>query len=448
MRKIPVIGLLLLLGVIPQALDFLVPAAGAMPPVQRMVLPNGLVLLASEEHSLPFATFHVLVDSGSRRDPGHRSGLAHLTSKGLLLGTTRNSASQVNEALDFMGASLRTSCQRDFATLTLRVLKKDLDQGLDLLVKALTSPIFPEEEVRREKDIALGTIESEEDDPGKVADKAFHRRVFGTGPYGNPETGTRESVAALTREQMVEFHRTYYRPNNAILVVVGDVSVDELRDTVVPRFSLWPKGDVPKEAYAAGAGEGEKVVKIDRPITQANVIIGEGGVSRDNPDYYALTVMNHILGGGGFSSRLVEEVRNKRGLAYSVTCFFEPNKYPGTFQILLQTKNASAREAVSLAVAQMERIRREPVSDKELAEAKQFLVGSFPMRMDTQTKLSSFLAQVEYFGLGLDYPVRYPSLIQAVTKADVLRVAQAYLHPEDRILVVVANLKEAGFVDP
>jgi len=154
--------------------------------------------------------------------------------------------------------------------------------------------------------------------------------------------------------------------------------------------------------------------------------------------------MNYILGGGGFSSRLIDEIRVKRGLAYSVASFFDPGRYPGSFQIVLQTKNASAREAIALSVQEMERIQKEPVSEKELEGAKKYLIGSFPMRLDTQGKLVNFLGQVEYFGLGLNYPSTYPSIIQAVTREDVLRVAKTYLHPESIILVVVANLNEAG----
>jgi len=154
--------------------------------------------------------------------------------------------------------------------------------------------------------------------------------------------------------------------------------------------------------------------------------------------------MNYILGGGGFSSRLIDEIRVKRGLAYSVASFFDPGRYPGSFQIVLQTKNTSAREAIALSFQEMERIRKEPVSEKELEGAKKYLMGSFPMRLDTQGKLVNFLGQVEYFGLGLNYPESYPSIIQAVTREDVLRVAKTYLHPESIILVVVANLNEAG----
>ncbi len=417
----------------------------ALPKVQRMVLPNGLVLLINEEHSLPFVTFQLLVDSGSRRDPSGKEGLANLTAKGLLFGTSKRTVASINEELDFMGASLRASAGRDYTAVTLRILKKDLNQGLDLLVDVVTRPTFPEGEIKRELEKTLAAIQSEEDQPEAVAEKAFQSALFLKGPYGHPVEGTKESVPRLTQEAVTRFFQSYYHPNNATLTVVGDITVDELKAHLFARLELWPKTKSPKEEAFEGTFEkGRKTIKVPREITQANVILGHRGVSRSNPDYYALTVMNYILGGGGFTSRLVDEIRVKRGLAYAVDSFFDAAKYPGSFQIALQTKNSTAGEAIALSLQQMERIRTEPVSEKELEGAKEYLIGSFPMRFDTQGKMANFLTQVEYYGLGLDYPEKYPSLIRAVTKEDVLRVARTYLHPEDIISVTVANLKEAG----
>jgi zinc protease len=416
----------------------------ALPPVQRTVLPNGLVLLVSEEHSLPFVTFQLLIDSGSRKDPSGEEGLSYLTAKGLLLGTTQRPMTAIHEELDFMGASINSSSSRDYATISLRVLKKDLKKGLDLLMEVLTQPSFPEEEIRREVEKTLAAIQSAEDQPEEVAEKAFQSSLFLTSPYGHPVEGTRESLPRLKRETIVRSYRSYYHPNNAILTVVGDMTADEVKMKLLPRLIKWPMGEVPKIPFKPSFTKEQKIVKIDRGITQANIIIGHAGVSRENPDYYALNVMNYILGGGGFSSRLVEEIRIKRGLAYAVASFFDPGKYPGSFQIILQTKNSSAREAITLSLQQMERIQKEGVSDKELEGAKKYLIGSFPMRLDTQGKLANFLTQVEYYGLGLDYPEKYPSLIKSITKEDVLRVAKKYLHPQNYILIVVANLKEAG----
>ena len=416
----------------------------AMPPVQRMVLPNHLVLLASEDHSLPFVTLQLLIDSGSRRDPSGEEGLAFLTARGLLLGTSRHTVNQINEELDFMGASLNSSSGRDYATLTLRVLKKDLDKGLDLFMEVLSQPVFPEEEVKRELEKTLAAIQSGEDQPDEVAEKAFLETLFLSSPYGHPVEGTRESVPKLTREGIVHFYRSYYHPNNAILTVIGDMTNEELKGKLISRLEKWPVGEIPKLPFVSKFEKEQKTVKVNRPITQANIVLGHAGVSRGNPDFYAITVMNYILGGGGFASRLMGEIRNKRGLAYSVGSFFDPGKYPGSFQIVLQTKNSSAHEAIALSIQEMERIQKELVSEKELEGAKKYLIGSFPMRFDTQGKLANFLTQVEYYGLGLNYPEKYPSLIQSVTREEVLRVARKYLHPKSFVLSIVANLKEAG----
>ncbi len=415
----------------------------AMSPVQRMTLSNQMVLLTSEEHSLPFVTLQLLIDAGSRRDSAGEEGAAYLTAKGLLLGTAKSGEKAINEELDFMGASLNSSPARDYATLTLRVLKKDLEKGFDLFMEVLTQPTFPREEVKREVQKTLASIQAAEDQPEDVAEKAFKENLFLSGPYRHPVEGTKKSLPSMTRETLDRFYKKYYHSNHSILAVVGDITQEEVKTKLIPKLEKWPKGKTPDAAGTNIFAKGPKTVKIDRLLAQANIILGHAGVSRDNPDFYALTVMNYILGGGGFSSRLMEEVRNKRGLAYSIYSFFEPGKFPGSFQIGLQTKNVSARQAIFLAREEIKRIQKEPVSEKEIEGARKYLTGSFPMRMDTQGKLVNFLLQVEYYGLGLDYPERYPRLIHGVTREDVLRVARKYLHPENCVLVVVANQKMA-----
>jgi zinc protease len=418
--------------------------SAALPKVEKMTTENRLTVLLSEDHSLPFVTIQFLVDAGSRRDPAGQEGLAHLTAKGLLLGTSHVKAAGINEELDFMGASLNASANRDYSVINLRVLKKDLEKGLDLLADVLTAPVFPEEEVRKEADSTIAAIRAAEDDPEDVAEKAFAKTLFPGKPYGHPVEGTKESVAKLQREDLAKFYSEYYHPNNAILAVTGDMTMKEVKTMLLPGLARWTPAEIPKEAFDRSYTKGPETVKIDRNITQANVIIGQQGVSRENPDYYALSVMNYILGGGGFASRLTEVIRNKKGLAYAVESFFDPGRYPGSFQIVLQTKNASAREAIAIARKQLELIGNEPVSDKELEDAKKYLTGSFPMRFDTQGKLVNFLSQVEYYHLGPDYPARYPSIIRGITKEQVLSAARKYLHPEKAILVIVGNLKEAG----
>jgi len=440
--KVTIIALMLMLSYLLPGLQ--ASLVQAMPPVQRNVLPNGLVLLISREHSLPLVTLQLLIDAGSRRDPSGQEGLAYLTARGLLLGTPNRTITTMNEELDYMGASLDVSTTRDFVTLGLRVLKKDLDKGLDILWDVLTQPTFPEEEVRREVQNALAGIKSAEEDPMEVAEKAFRRTLFSNSPYGHPVEGTQESLSKLKRGAIARFYRAHYHPNGASLTIVGDITSDEITQKLIPRLEKWPRGESAKELSRITFAHGPKTVEINRGITQANIILGSRGVSREDPDYYALTVMNYILGGAGFGSRLMDEIRVRRGLAYSVASFFDPGKFPGSFQVVLETKNVSAREAISLVLQQMKRIQREMVSEEELITAKHYLTGSFPLRLDTQAKMAGFITQVEYYGLGLDYPEKYPSLIRSVTREEVLRVAKAYLHPDNYVLVIVANLKEAG----
>jgi len=416
----------------------------AMPPVQKTVLSNHLIILQSEDHSLPFITLKLLIDGGSRRDPSGEEGLAYLTAEGLLLGTSAHSLSQINEELDFMGASVNVSSGRDYSMLNLRVLRKDLDKALDLFMEVLTQPAFPDEEIRREKQKTLGALQAEADQPDEVAEKGFRKALFLSSPYAHPVNGTKESIPNITREKIMNFYRTWYHPNNFIISVVGDISAAEVKQKIFTRFEKMQSADMPDLPFTEAFAKGPETIRINKDITQANIIIGNEGISRENPDYYAVSIMNYILGGGGFASRLLGEIRNKRGLAYSVASFFDARKYPGSFQIVLQTKNKSAREAIDIAIRQMKLIRHEPVSDKELEGAKKYLIGSFPMRIDSQAKLSTFLLLAQYYGLGMDYAEKYPSLIQSVTKEDLLRVAKKYLHPENALLVVVGNLEDAG----
>jgi zinc protease len=417
----------------------------SLPFTERLTLQNGLRLIVSEDHSLPFVTFQLIIDGGSRLDPSGKEGLSYITAKGLLHGTTRHTAQQMSALLDFIGASLSANSSKDYTSVVLKVLKKDLVQGFNLFMDAVTQPIFPDDEFRRELQRTLGAIKSNEEDPGELSEREFFKTLFATSPYGHPVVGTGESLVRLTRSDLVSFHNTYIRPNNAILVIIGDVSFNEIKKDLIGRLEEWSARDVPRFSYKQITVSGEKNLIIDRAITQANIFLGNLGPPRNNPDFFPMVVMNYILGGGGFSSRLLTEIRAKRGFAYSVRSAFDFKKHAGSFSVSLQTKNDSAREAISIVLAEMNKIRNEPVTDKELEGARKYLTGSFPLRLDTQAKLASFLAQVEFYCLGNDYADNYASRIMAVAKEDVQRVAKKYFNPSAYTLVVVGNLKEAGF---
>jgi zinc protease len=418
-------------------------ATAAGPPAKRQTLPNGALLIVSEQHTLPLVVMQILIDAGSRRDPPGKEGLAALTADLLTEGTKTRTASQISEATDFIGASLDTSADTDAASASLVVLAKDLDTGLDLLTDVLLHPTFPEAEVARRREATLATIKANEDDPGNVAQRAFLKALFGDGPYGHPVIGTADAVRRLTRNDVLAFYTTTYRPERTIITVAGDVTMAEIAGRFGSALHDWSPGSTPPFEYPATTWPPAETITIQKPITQANIILGQRGVARDNPDYYALTVMNFILGGGGFTSRLLDNIRTKGGLAYSVASLFTVNKAPGSFEVIMQTKNTSADDAIRRACEEIERIRREPVSDDELAGAKLYLTGSFPLRLDTTSKIVGFLGQVELFHLGMDYADTYVQRINAVSRDDVLRVARQYLHPDQLLLVAVADLAQA-----
>jgi zinc protease len=416
--------------------------AGMVP--QRSVLENGLILLTSEQRALPMVSIELLIDAGSRHDPQKQEGLANLAARLLTYGTKRRTALQISEALDFIGASLTTGCSEDLAGVSMTVLKKDLASGLQLLSEVLTQSTFPQEEIDRQKQSIIAAIRASEESPGDIAQKRFSAALYPQSPYGRPVEGNEASVKGLEQKSLREFYQRYYRPNRTIVSVVGDVSHQEIAKALSQALRSWPKGQ-PASAPVKPAKIGSsQTIRVNKDLTQANVILGHEGVGRENSDYYAIQVMNYILGGGGFSSRALDSIRNERGLAYSVYSFFGAEKRHGTFELVMQTKNETALDAIRIASAEIRRMREEPVSDQELADAKNYLTGSFPLRLDTNRKVANFLAQVEYFELGLDYPERYADLIRKVTREDVQRVAKKYLKPEQLITVIVANQKKIG----
>ena len=416
--------------------------AGVVP--KRSVLDNGIVLLTSEQKALPMVSIELLIDAGSRYDAPNQEGLANLVAKLLTYGTKRRTALQINETLDFLEASLSTGCNDDLASVSMTILKKDLTTGLELLGDILINSTFPQQEIERQKQSVIASIKARDESPGDIAQRRFAAALFPQSPYGRPVEGTETSVKGIQQKSLREFYERYYRPNRSILAVVGDVSEQESTQALNQAFRSWRKGEPGGKPLVPSVIGSSQVIRVNKDLTQANIMMGHEGVPRNHPDYYAIQVMNYILGGGGFSSRAMDSIRNERGLAYSVYSHFGAEKSHGTFVFVMQTKNDTAEEAIRIAREEIRRMREQPVTDQELDDAKNYLTGSFPLRLDTNHKVASFLAQVEFFQLGLDYPDRYADLIRKVTREDVQRVAKAYLHPEKLITVVVGNQKKAG----
>lgn len=425
------------------------PAHAAEIKPHRFVAPNGLTVLVVEQHTLPIVQIQALVKTGSVQDPPEKAGLANLTAGLLDEGTTTRSATQFAEQIEFVGGALEAKAAHDFTTAATRVLAKDTDLGFELLADILLHPSFPEPELERVRKLILGEIIAQKDDPGAVAGKAFSQLVFNGHPYSWPVNGTDETLPVINRADVQAFHAREYLPNQTILSVVGDVTVEQARALIDKHFGSWQKGPTPERTTASPAAIDKPVVKlIDKELSQTTLVLGHIGISRTNPDYYAVTVMNYILGAGGFSSRLMDSIRDKQGLAYGVMSQFEPRAAAGPFLVSLQTRNATANQALAGVLKELNAMKAAPVSAKELSEAKSYLIGSFPMRFDTTRKLAEVLCQVEFYGLGLDYFTQYPAWIAKVTADDVVRVAKQYLHPDRYALVAVGKMGEAKLKTP
>jgi zinc protease len=408
--------------------------------IKREVLQNGLTLLMVERHHLPIVKVSVGFKAGSLMETEEMAGLANLTAVLLTAGTKTRTASQINEEVEFVGASLDGSGGDDYVTVGLSVLKKDINLGFDLLSDVIMNPLFPRDELDKKRERIIGMLRVQEEEPGFVASKEFKKAMFGTHPYGRLIMGSEETLNRITKNNLVDFHKRYYVPNNAIMTVVGDITAEEVKSLLKKYFSGWNKKELPGTVPPGPNTEKvRKTVTVDKDLTQATIIFGHAGIKRENPDYYAVSIMNYILGGGGFASRLMQNIREEKGLAYDIHSFFSANKYGGSFRIGVQTKNESTNTVIEEIRLEVEKIRNEPVSDLELSDAKAFLTGSFPMRIETSQRIANFLVAVEFYEVGIDYIEKYPEYINSVTKEDVLRVAGKYLSPENFILVVVAN---------
>jgi zinc protease len=408
----------------------LAPPAWAAPlQAHREALPNGLTLLIAERPAIPIVAVRAYVRAGSAFDPPAHPGLANLTAELLTRGTASRTGPQLDEAIEFVGGSLEADAERDGVTVSLSVLKKDLGLGLDLLREVLLAPTFPDAELRRKVKEIQAAIHRSEENPESVATRELTALLYPGHPYGHPVAGTEASVGALARDQVVAFHRTRYRPDAAILSVVGDVKPAEIRQEILRRFGSW-SGTVgllslPPQAPAAPPAARRSVT---RELTQSTVFLGRPAIRHDHPDYFPLLVASYILGGGS-ASRLYTKLREETGLVYWVGSHLSPRRYGSSIVVSFQTRTEGVKEAVRLVNEGMAAMGRTPVSDQELALAKSYLIGSYPLRIDTSSKMAGLLITVEELGLGLDYPDRFKAGVETVTAADVRRVARRYLDP-------------------
>jgi zinc protease len=416
-------------------------SAVAAPLAHREVLPNGIVLLVAERPAVPIVAVRLLMRAGAAFDSDERAGLAHLTGALLTRGTATRSGPDIDSAIEFVGGSLSASAGRDSLTVALSVQKKDLALGLDLLSDVVRSPAFPPAEVTRKVSEIQAAIKRSEEDPGTVATRALSRLVYPGHPYGRPVEGTRDSVGRLTRDDVVKFYAQHARPDAAIVAVVGAVTVDEARREIVSRLGAWaPPAAPPPSIAPVAAASGPREETIKRELTQATLMFGRRAIRQTDPEYFPLSVASYVLGGGS-ASRLYTRVREEAGLAYAVYTWVSPARYGAAFAVSAQTRTAEAPKVVTMIREELARMTREPVSPRELALAKQYLIGSFPFRLDTSAKVADYLAAIEDQGLGLDYADRYKERIGRVTARDVQDAAARYFPPATFNLVIVGDTR-------
>jgi zinc protease len=431
----------------PQAL----PAPSAVPSPaawSRFALPNGVVVLVAERPGVPIVVVRASVDAGAVLDPKDKEGLANLTALLLTRGSTTRSAPESDRAIEFVGGSLESEGGRDSSELVLSVLRKDVGLGLDLLADALLRPAFLDTEFARVREEVAASVRRSEEDPESVAARLLRRLVFPGHPYGRPTAGTESSLGAVTRDDAVAFHRAAYRPERTIVSVAGDIAAAAVRTELEARLGAWAVS-VPALASpgAPALGLPSRTEAVQRSLTQATAFLGQATVARKHPDFYPLLVASQILGGGS-SSRLYTRVREERGLAYNVYAQYAPSRLAGLFLVELQTENARLREALAVVREELVRLRRERVSEEELARARSYLAGSLPLRMGTAAEVSELLVAIERYDLGLDYPARFRQAVSGVTADDVLRVVRTHWDPDGMSLALVGNLREAGIGSP
>ena len=421
------------------------PAPGAprpyrFPAFERRELPNGLRLVVAPVRKLPVVSVAAVVDAGAAADPAGREGLAVLTARALDEGTAEFDALALADRVERLGASLDAGADWDAAIVSLTTLAPKLEQAFAVLAEVLARPAFPEREVERLKAERLSDLLHLRSDPGGLADAAFAEAVYAPGSrYGRPEGGGAAAVQALTRDDVAAFHAARYRPGATTLVVAGDVSADEAEALVRRTLGSWA-GAAPAPARVDDGPDGDarRAVLVAKPDAQQSELrVGHVGLPRLTPDYFPLLVMNSVLG-GLFNSRINLNLRERHGYTYGARSGFDWRRQAGPFSVESAVATDKTVAAVREVLAEVDRMRDEPVAPEELSLATSYLDGVFPIRYETTSAIASALTALTMFGLPDDYFDAYRGRVRAVTAEEVQRVAREHLRPE-RLRLVVAG---------
>ncbi len=411
----------------------------ATPQIQHWQAASGARVYFVENHDLPMLDVSVVFAAGSGYDVAEKSGLAGLTHGLLDLGVEGLSEDDIARKIADIGAQLGSNFNADRAGVSLRTLSSaaERDQALDILARVLQHPLFPESVLAREKTRLIAGLKEAETRPESIAELAFNKAVFGAHPYGLRSSGEVASVEKIQRADLEAFYRKHYSARAAVVAIMGDVTRAEA-EAIAQKLTaqLPPAQEVARIAPVAMQIEASEQ-RIAHPATQSHILLGVPGMARNDPDYFPLFVGNYILGGGGFVSRLMNEIREKRGLAYSVYSYFAPMQQPGAFQVGLQTKKEQADEALQLVRATLREFVDKGPTKKELKAAKDHLIGGFPLRIDSNKKIVEHLSVIGFYGLPLTYLDDFVGNINKVTVAQVHDAFKRRVHPDAMATVIV-----------
>jgi zinc protease len=417
--------------------------------VERLELANGLIVLLAENRNIPAVSINAVVKIGERWVPDEMAGLASMAGTLLDEGTASLTAQQIAEAIESVGGALATSGSYAATQVNATVLNSHLDLGLQLAAELLRQPSFPEERIALEISKRLAEIRAKQDEPRLVASEAFNEIVFAATPQHRPLAGYEETVARVTRADLLAYHQQFFVPNNTILALAGDFNAAEVANRVPALFGDWERAS--NLSLPEVPGPQRQRAPVTRFITkdkeQVNIFLGGLGIARANPDYYAIRVMDTILGDSpGFTSRIPRILRDEQGLAYTTFCHTARSAGldPGRFVAYIGTSPENLAQAVTGLREQIELITAAPPRAEEIATAQAYLTGSFVFEFETNAQLAAFLVGAEIYQLGFDYPRRFPEEINRVSAKEVLRVAREYIDPGSLTLVVVGPVDEEG----
>ncbi|UCH52798.1 MAG: insulinase family protein [Pseudomonadota bacterium] len=418
-------------------------AVGSPLEIEHWTLANGARVYLVETRAIPMVQLRTVFDAGAVRDPQGRRGVALLTSAMLEEGTEKLSGDEIARRFETLGAEFGATAERDTATVDLRTLSdaKLLDPAIELYAQILASPNFPAASLERERGRMLVAVQRDAQSPGSVASKAFYRELYREHPYALDTQGDEASIKSISREDLVAHHKQYYVGKNAHLVIVGNVSKRQARKIAERVVGALPAGEAAAPIPGVPSLEEARDRNIDFAATQSHIFIGQPGMVRNDPDYFPLYVGNYILGGGGLVSRVSTEVREKRGLAYSAYSYFLPMRVAGPFILGLQTKNTQRQEAVALVRQVLKQFVEEGPTAEELEAAKKHITGAFPLRLDSNRKISDNLAVIAFYGLPLTWLDDYSKRVEAVTAEQIRDAFKRRVNPDRLVTLVVGGAR-------